>query len=177
MNQPTREWDESVHKELLHAYQLLYHPLKIACSWPIAEPESTEYVAHSFQLNGLAVAFRCAKITPKKIGAFVTLWKRINKGPIQPWDASDNLDLFIVSVRRDQYLGHFIFTKDALLKHGILSQNGKGGKRAIRVYPPWDKPTSAQAQKTQTWQLSYFLKIPEDSHSIDFKLCQKLYRS
>lgn len=35
-------------------------------------------------------------------------------------------------------LGLFIFPKEALIKHGIFSVKSKGGKRAIRVYPPWD---------------------------------------
>ncbi|MEB9620245.1 MepB family protein [Bacillus thuringiensis] len=28
----------------------------------------------------------------------------------------------------------------------------------MRVYPPWDKSTSRQAQKTQIWQLEFFWK-------------------
>ncbi|WP_416383394.1 MepB family protein [Paenibacillus polymyxa] len=35
------------------------------------------------------------------------------------------------------------------------------------MYPPWDAPTSLQAQKTQTWQLKYFLNIPVNE-PIDF---------
>ena len=30
----------------------------------------------------------------------------------------------------------------------------------MRVYPPWDVTVSRQAQKTQKWQMAYFLEIP-----------------
>jgi len=43
-----------------------------------------------------------------------------------------------------------------LLEYGIISKAGIGGKRAIRVYPGWDKPDSNQAKKTQAWQQYYF---------------------
>jgi hypothetical protein len=36
-----------------------------------------------------------------------------------------------------------------------------GGKRAIRVYPPWADKLNAQAQKTQQWQAPYFFEINE----------------
>ncbi|TRW95625.1 MepB family protein [Flavobacterium gawalongense] len=44
----------------------------------------------------------------------------------------------------------------------MLTTDLKEGKRAIRVYPPWDTTTNKQAQKTQKWQLDYFLEIPLD---------------
>jgi hypothetical protein len=38
----------------------------------------------------------------------------------------------------------------------IISTHLKEGKRGMRVYPPWDLPSSKQAKKTQQWQLPYF---------------------
>ena len=35
------------------------------------------------------------------------------------------------------------------------------GKRALRVYPPWDASTSRQAQRTQAWQLQYFVDMSQ----------------
>src|SRR5258708_5952015 len=93
----------------------------------------------SFNLNGFFIRFRVAKITPTKIGQFVTLWKRIGNGPTQPYDTSDTVDFFIISTRKDDHFGQFVFPKSVLSEQGILSINGKGGKRGIRVYPPWDK--------------------------------------
>ncbi|MEK3864361.1 MepB family protein [Paenibacillus sp. FSL H7-0716] len=65
---------------------------------------------------------------------------------------SDPTDLFVISTRNGNHFGPFIFPKAVLGEQDILSDKGEGGKRAFRVYPPWDNPTSRQAQKTQTWQ-------------------------
>ncbi len=46
----------------------------------------------------------------------------------------------------------------------------------IRVYPPWDITTSAQAKKTQTWQLAYFLEAPIKK-PLDLTRVRKLYES
>ena len=52
--------------------------------------------------------------------------------------------------------GVFKFSKEVLIKHGIVSTEKKDGKRGFRVYPIWDKTTSKQAIKAQIWQLEYF---------------------
>ena len=77
-------------------------------------------------------------------------------------------------MRNGHNFGQFIFPKSALLQHSILSKNGIGGKRAIRVYPPWDIATSHQAKNTQLWQLKYFLEIPS-KEAIDFVRAKMLY--
>jgi hypothetical protein len=61
-----------------------------------------------------------------------------------------------------------------LFSKGVFSGNNKDGKRAIRVYPPWDVTTSKQAQQTQQWQLKYFLEIPA-ANEIDLTLAKRLY--
>lgn len=103
--------------------------------------------------------YRTAKITPTKNGQFVTLWKRKLQGPIQPYDISDKIDFVIVNVMKNKKKGMFVFPAEVLVEQGVFSVKNKGGKRAIRVYPPWDKPQSKQAEKTQKWQLNYFQKI------------------
>ncbi|WP_261808054.1 MepB family protein [Paenibacillus sp. N3.4] len=125
-------------------------------------------------MNALSIRFRVARITPTKLGQFVTLWERIGNGPIQPYDVSDPVDFFVISARKGSAFGQFVFPKAVLCDQDIVSNKGKGGKRAIRVYPPWDNPTSRQAQKTQKWQLEYFLEIPVDT-PIDYVRVQKLY--
>lgn len=149
-----------LHPDLIATQNLVYKPNQFEYSDPCPEAESADYGAYVFELNGLAIRFRVAKITPTKIGQFVTLWKRIGKGPIQPFDVSDTLDFFIISTRQGDQFGQFVFPKSVLFKQDILSQQGKGGKRGIRVYPPWDKTLNRQAQKTQAWQQQYFLEIP-----------------
>ncbi|MFN7093990.1 MAG: MepB family protein, partial [Burkholderiales bacterium] len=62
----------------------------------------------------------------------------------------------------------------ALYKYGIISKNAQGGKRAIRVYPPWDKPTNPQAKRTQAWQSQFFLEVFKD-RVIDHNRTRLLY--
>jgi hypothetical protein len=144
------------------------------CSHQELDTESSEYHACTFKINNRIVHYRHAKITPTKNGQFVTLWKRIGKNPIQPYESSDNFDLFVVTVKTASHFGQFIFPKSALVKQGVLSVNGKGGKRAIRIYPPWDKAASKQAKKSQNWQLDYFVEIPPNK-SIDVEKFKLLY--
>lgn len=166
---------DTIHQELIEIQNRVYTPLELKCSQPTIEPESAEYCAYSFELNNFSVRFRVAKITPTKIGQFVTLWKRLKKGSIQPYDSTDSLDFFIINTRKEDRFGQFIFPKSVLCQYDILSINGEGGKRAIRVYPPWDVTVNKQAKKTQKWQLAYFLEIPKNGE-IDLTRAQFLYR-
>lgn len=59
-------------------------------------------------MNIFRIKFRVAKITPTKVGLFVTFWKRIGAGPILPYDLSDPFDFLIISVRNEKHLGKFI---------------------------------------------------------------------
>lgn len=149
----------SIHSDLAVALDLIYKPANILCTEIQPETESVEYGGHSFKLNNCNIRFRVAKITPTKIGQFVTLWKREMGGPIQPYDMADSVDLFVISVRKESNLGQFVFSKAVLYEQDIVSNDGQGGKRAIRVYPPWDKTLNTQAKKTQKWQLKYFLDL------------------
>jgi hypothetical protein len=74
---------------------------------------------------------------------------------------SDPFDLFVISTRKENHFGQFVFPKKVLCDQDIVSENETGGKRGIRVYPPWDKTINPQAQKTQRWQLKYFLEVPQ----------------
>jgi len=162
------------HRDFLLTRDLVYTACEFECSPLILESQNAEYGGCLFKLNSLSIRFRVAKITPKKIGQFVTLWERIGDGPIQPYDVTDAADLLVISTRSGEKFGQFIFPKVVLSDQNIVSNNGKGGKRAMRVYPPWDKPTSRQAQKSQKWQLEYYLEIPIIT-PIDFDRAHILY--
>lgn len=138
------------------------------------QEESVAYEAHTFKLNNKKIVFRAAKITPTKIGQFVTLWKRIENGPTQPYNSADDIDFFIVSVCKDENFGQFVFPKHVLIEKDIVAKDTIGGKRGIRVYPPWDTTNNKQAQKTQNWQLDYFLTVPKDG-LVDFSHVKALY--
>ena len=127
------------------------------------EDESHEYEACRFVINGKYVVFRSSKITPKKVGQFVTVWKRDQNAITQPFDASDPIDFIMISCRDGLNFGLFIFPKSVLLEKGIISSPKKEGKRGTRVYPPWDQVTNEQARKTQHWQTKFFIPIQHDS--------------
>jgi hypothetical protein len=140
---------------------------------PMLEAESAECAAARLQLNSKNVAFRVAKTTPTKVGQFVTLWvRRFPGAEIAPFDTSDGVDVCLVSVAEGSQRGYFVFPKAALVERGVMSVRFQGGKRALRVYPPWVKPESAQAAKTQAWQCEFFWSkeeaLPESVRLIFF---------
>ena len=160
--------------ELLQVKELVYDKCNFEFSNLVIDSESEEYQACSFQLNSIEFIHRFSKITPTKFGQFVTIWKRNDKGITAPFDFSDNFDFIIITSKSDEKLGQFVFPKAILLEKGIISNNNSSGKRGIRVYPPWDIPTSKQAEKTQLWQTKYFYSISSDSFDQD--LVKKLFK-
>ena len=152
--------------ELLQVKELVYDTFDFEFSNLIIDTESEEYQACSFELNSFQIIHRLSKITPTKIGQFVTIWKRNDEGITTPFDVSDNFDFIVITSRSDKNLGQFVFPKAVLLEKGIISNNITSGKRGIRVYPPWDIPTSKQAVKTQLWQTKYFYSINNDAFDV-----------
>jgi hypothetical protein len=148
--------------------QLIFDKNRLECTQLHAAPESAEYAAFTFKINEKYVHYREAKITPTKIGQFVTFWKRDKNGITASFDVSDDLDFAIISVRKETQWGLFIFTKKILHEHGILSDENRDGKRGFRVYPPWDIAENKQAIKTQIWQSKHFF----DVNSPDFGILQ-----
>jgi hypothetical protein len=152
-----------IHQDLADTLHFISTGCGLAHTTPAPGKESAEYAAYTFNISTHAVKFRAAKITPTKTGQFVTLWKREANGPIQPFDTSDGIDLFIISARSRDHFGIFIFPASILLERRIISGNGKEGKRAMRIYPPWDTAVNPQAIKTQQWQLDYFVDPAEQN--------------
>lgn len=153
--------------------QQIYTPCHFVCSDVQTLPESKEYGACQFMMNNKRIQFRVAKITPTKIGQFVVFWKRDAAGITVPYDMADSVDFFVVSVSAGSHVGQFVFPKLALVEQGYVSKNGVGGKRAMRVYPAWDKVDNKQATKTQQWQLKYFVEM--DLKNLDTSKIQKLF--
>jgi hypothetical protein len=151
----------------------VYDKIKLEISEFKLELESKEYDACQFELNGRKIIHRNAKITPKKVGQFVTFWKRNGNGPIAPFNENDQIDFYTVNVRMDKKFGQFVFPKSILIKKGIMSTDKKEGKRAFRVYPSWDTVKNKQAERTQKWQLNYFFEIGEMT---DLKNANDLYK-
>jgi len=166
----------NAHPDLIDIVNLVYEPNGFIFSNPAVEKENIEYGGYQFELNGYSMQFRVAKTTPIKAGQFVTLYKRNALGPIQPYDIADPVDFFIISSRTKNHFGHFVFPKQVLVQQNIVSVQGRGGKRAIRVYSPWDKTSSTQSIKTQKWQLEYFLETPFNQ-PLDVHKLKELYRA
>lgn len=150
------------HPDLVLAENYFYKQSELFLQNLKIEDESADYGASEFTIMNRMIKFRVGKITPTKVGQFVTFWKRIGKGQIAPYELTDSFDVLVVSVRHKSYLGQFIFPKNVLCEKGIVSSSGKEGKRAMRIYPPWDKADNSQAKKTQAWQLPYFIQFTED---------------
>lgn len=139
----------------------IYNKLSLEISHFQQEPEGSDYDACQFELNGMKIISRSAKITPKKVGQFVTCWKRNREGITEPFKETDPFDCYVIQVTADNHMGQFVFPKSALINHGIVSTASEAGKRGFRVYPKWDKAVNRQAIKTQTWQLDYFYEMGE----------------
>jgi hypothetical protein len=134
----------------------------------VDEKESQDYFGCSFKLGGINIKYRKAKITPKKIGQFVALWKRNTEGKTEPFSLDDNFDYYIIATDQEDNSGCFIFPKNVLGQKQILSEYQKEGKRGFRVYTEWDIPANRQAQNTKSWQVLYFVDLSKNRElSID----------
>lgn len=145
----------------------LFTPCALLLKTVTAEPESQDYLAHRLTQDNKEVAFRKAKITPTKVGQFVTLWKRNSEGITSAYHIADQIDYAFIFTQTSLFLGVFVFPKELLRLQGIFSDEKKEGKRGFRVYPIWDKASNKQAQKTQSWQLKYFINLTGDSPDIE----------
>lgn len=180
-------------KQLSLAIDNIYKPAGLQITMPVQrefDPKGFGYVASRFGLNGNSIVFRVAKTTPDRPGQFVTLWKRpVAGGDIVPLDFDDDIDFVVVDVMGhgdgEIYRGQFIFSKRILVEKKIMSSCEKGGKLAIRVFPPWSEELtrgavkkvgkmSGGAKETQKWQLKYYFPILENG-SFDSNIVKKLF--
>lgn len=149
---------------------LLFSNLGLVISNLHQEQESKEYFGCNFQLSSFQIKFRKSKVTPTKVGQFVTLWKRnpISK-ETEPFTSEDSSDFYLILTETSESFGFFLFTKDVLIKNQILSTNLKDGKRGFRVYPNWDIPQNKQATKTQNWQNQFFIDFADENYVEKFE--------
>jgi len=150
-----------ISPQLIPLKEKLYDICDLQISKFTTHTESKAYFASSFQLNQFQIEHRVAKITEKKVGQFVSIWKRNSDGITAPFDASDTVDFICITCIDKNRIGQFIFPKSILIEQGIISHGTKDGKRGIRVYPIWDQINNKQAEKTQQWQLQYFVDLQD----------------
>lgn len=165
----TRKLNDGLSEKIALAYDQC--GLKISDF--IYETEGIEYKACKFKLNGLNIICRTSKITPKKVGQFVTFWKRNKAGITTPFEDSDQIDFYLINVIKNDRIGQFLFPKSILIEKRIITTTSKDGKLGFRVYPAWDAATNKQAKKTQTWQLKYFI---EYENKVDLENVSKLFQ-
>lgn len=163
-------------QELISIQNSVFSELNYTISNLYPDLECEEYLGYNFQLNHYHIKFRKSKITPKKIGQFVTLWKRNpDSKQTEPFSNSDPFDFFIIYAELDNRSGFFFFPKTTLAHQYILTLAQKEGKRGFRVYPDWDIPQNKQAEKTKNWQGKFFIDLSSTSHLNEFKEILNLY--
>jgi hypothetical protein len=163
-----------IHANLIGINTTLFSALNFEIKEITEEKESREYEAYTFRLDTFRVLFRKAKITPTKTGQFVTIWKRNAKGITQPYEFTDDFGFMVITTQSEHHSGVFIFPKSILLQKDIIIGPSNKGKRGIRVYPSWDTVTNKQAEKTQKWQLDYFLETTTEN-TIDIEKARKIF--
>lgn len=165
----------------------LFTPLGLAVVSETAEPDNAEYGgtlvgvvsrgdlqtraagtgesagAGSGESSVTEVRVRSGKITPTKVGLFVTHWRRTADGTTGPYGVHDSADTLLVTAAENgphPARGVFVFDRASLVAHGIVERDGHGGKRGFRVYPPWSPTAPGQAARTQRWQVEHFVPLP-----------------
>ena len=134
------------------------------------EIDNADYGAAVTRIGLGRLRFRVGRVTPKKVGLFVAVWRRSPSGPTEPFPA-DDVDHLIILTRDGPLTGLFMFPRSALESHGIVSVAQKGGKRGFRVYPPWAQTENPQAIRTQAWQGAFFL---DTSDGVDLDRLREL---
>lgn len=161
-------------KALTYVDEIFYQPNGLTIKAIREETQNADYGAGVFQLNSKSVRFRVAKVTPTKLGQFVSFWEKDLNNKNQPFSYKNATDLLVINTfsNDNQFFGQFVFPKKILVEQNILRTATANGKMAIRVYPSWDTPTSKQAIATQKWQSPYFVGL----NNINSLQIQKLLR-
>ena len=167
--------ENSLYASLKLVKELVYDKFGFELTNLKLNSESMKYGACSFELDGQKIEHRISKITQTKTGQFVTIWKRNKNGITEPFDILDGIEYIVITSKSGDNIGQFIFPTSVLADKGIISINGKDGKRGIRVYPSWDTVTNKQAEKTQSWQTKYFVTIRNDTSTTNIDLTRKLF--
>ncbi|WP_312825731.1 MepB family protein [Epilithonimonas sp.] len=155
-----------MNKEIEKVEKVLQKHFDLPFSEITQDSECEEYFGFNFKINQINFKFRKSKLTPKKMGQFVTLWKRNAEGKTIPFDINDNFDFYIIAVEENHHSGFFIFPKTVLEKENLISSKIKTGKRGFRIYTDWHFPNNKQAEKTKLWQSDFFINYTNYKYSL-----------
>jgi hypothetical protein len=161
--------DSQIHmvQELSEIEKLIFGTNGLKVFNVTKDKECCDYLGYNFQIGNQQIKFRKAKLTPKKIGQFVTLWKRNLIGQTVPFDMDDDFDFYIIMASNAHQAGFFLFPKEILARMGIVSAYEREGKRGFRIYPEWDVPVSSQGLRTKRWQAEYFIELNNEKKTIE----------
>ncbi len=166
----------TMFKELEQLQNSIFSKLNLIILNLQPDSECEDYLGCEFILNKTNIKFRKAKITPKKIGQFVTLWKRnLQNKQTEPFTSEDPFDFYIIFTECNNQFGFFFFPNSILSQKNILTSLSKEGKRGFRIYPDWDLPENKQAQKTQNWQKEFFINFSDENSLEKFEYILKLF--
>lgn len=169
-NIPISQEKYTMHAELNKVVELITKAVNLQMTNLENDKECAEYFGFNFKLGHLNCKFRKAKITPKKVGQFVTLWRRNGENKTEPFHENDSFNFYIIATYQKESCGFFIFPKTLLVDKHILTNQKKEGKRGFRVYPQWTITTNKQAQTTQKWQIDYFIDCKNDEKENSIKI-------
>lgn len=161
-----------MNEELRHIEDLILRTNGLQITGITEDQDCEAYEGCSFRMGDWNIKYRKAKITPKKAGHFVTLWKRNSEGQTAPFSMADGFDFYIIAAEWQKQCGFFLFPQHVLSEKQILTANQKEGKRGFRVYTGWDITPNKQAERTKAWQTKYFMDLswepanPEKFNSI-----------
>ena len=153
-------------KELQLLNDLILKGLNLKLSEITPDMECEEYFGFNFKISESNLKFRKSKLTPKKVGQFVTFWKRDSDGKTVPFDINDDFAFYIIAIEESENSGFFMFPKIILEKENLISSEEKTGKRGFRIYADWHFPNNKQAEKTKPWQTKYFINYSDSEYFI-----------
>lgn len=152
-----------MNEELRRIEDLLFKTNGLQITGITKDRECEAYSGCSFRMGSWNIKYRKAKVTPKKAGHFVTLWKRSSEGQTEPFSIEDDFDFYMIVAEQQHQTGFFLFPEYVLSEKQILTASNKEGKRGFRVYAGWDVPINKQAERTRTWQTKYFIDLSREA--------------
>ncbi|MEB4615596.1 MepB family protein [Leucobacter sp. M11] len=133
-------------------------PAGIALGAVTPEPEAAGYAGGLVRVGARQLRIRTARLTPKKTGLFVAIWTRRADGSSGPVPGDDPSDGVLLFVAEGEHRGAFLVPGRGPDPLGLRANlDGSGGKRGVRLYPPWSQAESAQAGRSQHAQAPFFV--------------------
>ena len=126
---------------------------------PRPEEQNGEYESGTVTISAEFWRVRTARVTPKKPGAFVSVWERDDAGEAKPFASDGEVDGLLVFVDDAERFGVFRFTASHLEALGVTRSSAHPGKRGFRVYPSWSENLNSQATRTQKAQSAAFIML------------------